>query len=362
MASIIIIGGGYGGSLLARKLDSQCDVTLIEPRDAFIHNVAAMRAVTAPKLLDRIVLPYDRLLKRGRVVRDRVTGLGQSQVALASGRVQKGDVIVVATGSRYAAPFKPQTDRCDDFCAAVWDANKAVREARHVAIVGAGAVGVELAGEIASSMPGKTVTLIGEGQGLFPDYTGGLGRRLEQDLRALGVHVIKGMRIADLKATDHPSEGPLSSADGKVIDANLVIPTIGARFDNTLLRTMPQVTFDSLGRANVDAWLRLPGSANIFALGDAAANGDKATIVAVMRQCDWLAKHLVALSRGSRSEKLPPYRPYKVQPILVPVGPARGASVLPFGRKGLAVGAWFTSTIKGKGLFVSRYRRDFRRD
>jgi len=359
MTSIIIVGGGYGGSLLARRLDPHCDVTLIEPRDAFVHNVAAMRAVMIPELVDRIVLPYDRLLKRGRVVRDRVAGLGQSHVALASGRVQQGDAIVVATGSRYAAPFKPQTDDCDDFRTAMRGANQAISQARHVAIVGAGAVGVELAGEIAASMPGKRVTLINEGQRLFADFTASLGQRLEKDLDALGVRLIKGMRVADLKATDRPTEGPLSLSDGKTIDADLVIPAIGSRFDNMLLRTVPQATFDSVGRAVVDSWLRLPGFANIFVLGDAAANGDKATIVAVMRQCDWLAKHLLARAGSAKSEKLAAYRPYKVQPILVPVGPARGASVLPFGAKGMAVGAWLTSAIKGKDLFVSRYRKDF---
>lgn len=359
MASIIIIGGGYAGSVLARKLDRYCDVTLIEPRDAFIHNVAAMRAVTRPELLDRIVLPYDRLLKRGRVLRDRVTSLGRSHVALAAGGVQQGDAIVVATGSRYAAPFKPQTDRCDDFRSAARAAHQAVRQARHVAIVGAGAVGVELAGEIAASMPGKTVTLISEGQSLFPDYTAGFGRRLEKDLDALGVHLIKGVRVADLKATDRPVEGPLRLPNGRAVDADLVIPAIGARFDNALLRTVPQAKFDRMGRAIVDSWLRLPGWGNIFVLGDAAASGDKATIVAAMRQSDWLAKHLLAVTGGAKSETLAPYRPYKVQLLLVPIGPARGATVLPIGAKGLPVGAWFTSAIKGKDLFVSRYRRDF---
>jgi NADH dehydrogenase FAD-containing subunit len=208
-------------------------------------------------------------------------------------------------------------------------------------------------------MPGKTVTLISEGQSLFPEYTPGFGRRLEKDLDALGVRLIKGKRVGDLKSTDRPVEGPLSLSDGKSIDPDLVIPATGSRFDNTLLRTVPQATFDNVGRAVVDSWLRLPGFANIFVLGDAAANGDKATIVAVMRQCDWLAKHLLARAGSAKSEKLAAYRPYKVQPILVPVGPLRGASVLPFGAKGLTVGARFTSAIKGKDLFVSRYRGDF---
>jgi NADH dehydrogenase FAD-containing subunit len=77
---VIIVGGGYAGSSLARALDRQVDVILVEPRDHFFHNVAAMRAIVDPKLFDRIAIPYDRLLKRGKVIRDRVTvHLGSQQ-------------------------------------------------------------------------------------------------------------------------------------------------------------------------------------------------------------------------------------------------------------------------------------------
>ena len=34
----------------------------MEPRDAFVHNVAAIRAIVEPALLDRLIIPYDRLL------------------------------------------------------------------------------------------------------------------------------------------------------------------------------------------------------------------------------------------------------------------------------------------------------------
>ncbi len=42
---IVIVGGGHGGAALARALEGATDVLLIEPRDCFVHNVAALRAV-----------------------------------------------------------------------------------------------------------------------------------------------------------------------------------------------------------------------------------------------------------------------------------------------------------------------------
>ena len=83
---VIIVGGGYAGFSLARGLDRKADVVLVEPRDHFFHNVAAMRAIVEPRLFDRIAIPYDRLLKRGKVIRDRATAISDRTVTLASGQ------------------------------------------------------------------------------------------------------------------------------------------------------------------------------------------------------------------------------------------------------------------------------------
>ena len=42
--TVVVAGGGYGGIVVARALDDVADVVLVEPRDAFVHNVAALRA------------------------------------------------------------------------------------------------------------------------------------------------------------------------------------------------------------------------------------------------------------------------------------------------------------------------------
>ena len=68
---VVVLGGGYAGVQVARPLDDLADVVLVEPKDAFEHNIAALRALADPSWLERIYLPYDRLLTHGRVLRDR---------------------------------------------------------------------------------------------------------------------------------------------------------------------------------------------------------------------------------------------------------------------------------------------------
>jgi len=90
-------------------------------------------------------------------------------------------IVVIATGSSYAHPFKASGD-VSAFRSATFDAHERLRAARSVAIVGAGAVGTELAGEIAAGMPMKTITLISSTPTLFPDFPPALGQRLQVDL------------------------------------------------------------------------------------------------------------------------------------------------------------------------------------
>ena len=108
--TVAVIGGGYGGMNVAKALDEFAEVTLVEPRDAFVHNVAALRALVEPEWLPRIFFPYDRLLANGRVVRDRAVGVERRRVTLASGAELTPDFIVLATGSTYPYPAKSGTD------------------------------------------------------------------------------------------------------------------------------------------------------------------------------------------------------------------------------------------------------------
>jgi NADH dehydrogenase FAD-containing subunit len=354
---VIIVGGGYAGTALSRALDKLAEVQLVDARDRFVHNVAAIRSVVDPSLLDRIVIPYGRLLRRGSVRQSVVAGVSNSGVTLTGGERIEGDIVVVATGSHYASPFKPQGESTQAFVDGVRAAHSTLKSANAIAIVGGGAVGTELAGEISTAYPGKAVTLISGSPSLVPGYSNKLADTLAAQLRSKGVSLRFNRRVEGLVALDHPFTGALGDDLGGA--EQLVFPALGARPTTAVFRQMPRTNFDAQGRVEVDGWLRLGGSRNIFALGDAAATGDPMTIVAITRQVPWLAKTIAALLEGQKIEFLSPYKPWPTRGILVPLGPRDGASALPVLRNGVLVGRWLTSRIKGRELFIPRYLKEF---
>jgi len=358
MKRVIVVGGGYAGTALSRALDKVADVQLIEARDRFVHNVAAIRSVVDPSLLDRIMIPYDRLLQRGRVRQGTVTGVSERGVTLADGERIEGDIVVVATGSRYASPFKPQGDSTQAFADELRLAHAQLESMNTVAIVGGGAVGVELAGEISTAYPGKAVTLVSGTPALMHGYSGKLSESLAAQLRSRGVSLRLNTRVDPLVSHDRPFVGSWGKdMDGAAMQ--LVIPAMGAKPMTTVLMQVPGVSQDGQGRVVLDAWLRPLNTRNIFALGDVAATGDPMTIVAITRQVPWLAKTIGALLAGRALATLPPYKPWPMRGILVPLGPHGGASVLPLLRNGVNVGKWATARIKGRELFVPRYLKEF---
>src|SRR6202165_5402083 len=157
---VVVVGGGYGGYALAKALDATSDVVLVEPKDAFMHNIAALRALVDPSWLPKIFLPYTGLLTNGRVVRDRAVVVAPHRAVTASGEEISADYVVLASGSRY--PFPAKTDLVDTHHAQeqVRQAHRALAQAERVLLVGAGPVGIELAGEIRHDWPDKSIVLL----------------------------------------------------------------------------------------------------------------------------------------------------------------------------------------------------------
>lgn len=352
---VVIVGGGYIGSELAQALDSVANVTLVEARDAFVHTPATIRAVVKPDLLNQAILPYDRLLRNGKVLRGGATSVAGSGVTLSDGTLLPADFIVLATGSRYAAPFKPDGDSVATLRSGNRDAHARLREASRIAIVGAGAVGTELAGEIRSAMPGKSVTLVSDEPLFFPGYPRRLETEIRRKLDMLGVEIVAGQRAVNLPTSQAPFEGDLELVDGRRIAADLVFPVTGARPVTDLFRTLPDTQSGPDGRILTDHWMRPSSLPNVFAAGDAADNGDAMTIVGASRQTPWLARVLRALLAGKTLERQTSYKPWHNPPILLPLGEHVGSSSLPFG----VVGNAPTRFFKGKSLFLPKYRKQF---
>src|SRR3979411_2534605 len=186
-------GGGYGGPPVASARDARSDVVLVEPKDAFMHNIAALRALVDPSWLPRIFFPYDGLLRHGRVVRDRAVVVDPNRVVTGSGEEIAADYVVLATGSRYPFPAKTDLLNAEHAQEQVRRTHRALSRADRVLLVGAGPVGIELAGEIRDVWPEKSIVLLDVADEILGGpYLPELKAELRRQLMEAGVELILG--------------------------------------------------------------------------------------------------------------------------------------------------------------------------
>lgn len=239
--SIVIVGGGYIGAELAKGLETNFDVTLVEPRERFVHAPAMLRALVDSTVRDKALIPYDKLLTKGRWVQSKATEIKADTVVTADGQEIKADYIVLSPGASNGAIFKPADEGIDAFVAAQSRVEQQIKDAKTIVIVGAGAVGTELAGEIAHRYPNKSLSLVSADARLFPDFPEKLGKGLENKMKKMGIGVILGQRVSDLQSTTQPYSGAVTLDDERKIVADLVIPAIGSKPQTALFDTLPDV-------------------------------------------------------------------------------------------------------------------------
>ena len=355
LPSVAVIGGGYGGTTVAKALDEFTRVTLVEPRDAFVHNVAALRALVEPEWLPRIFFPYDRLLANGRVVRDRAVGVESGRVTLASGAELTPDFIVLATGSTYPYPAKSGTDETATALVRYSASHDELAQAKRVLIVGAGPTGLELAGEIGARWPEKRITILEpEPEILAGPYKQELRDEVRRQLEERGVEFVLG----DAPAAE-PESPPVTFAPfavvtktGRTIEADIWFRCYGLAPVSDYLRGDLADTRLADGWIAVTPELQVQGHPNVFALGD-VADADLKTAGRAGREAEVVAANIRALVEGGELQAYEPMPPA----IVIPLGPSGGASELP-GRDEIA-DAETTAAIKGEHMFIDAYRERF---
>jgi apoptosis-inducing factor 2 len=350
--SVVVIGGGYGGVTVAKVLDDHAHVILVEPKDAFVHNVAALRALVEPRWLPRIFLPYDQLLARGAVLRDRAAHVDAHQIVLASGQRLSPDVIVLATGSTYPFPAKSDETNTVDASDRYRAAHANLEHADRVLLLGAGAVGLELAGEIAAAWPDKHIVLVDRADQILPGpYDQRLRDELNRQLDELGVERVMGNALAQLPDTP-PGEGrtfTVATTAGTRIEADIWFRCHGIAPVTDYLGEEFMAALTHHGYLKVTPQLQVVGFDRVYALGDIAAiDINKASVAA--RQAQVVAANIQAQLAGTAERTT--YTP--APPVIIlPLGPTGGAGQLP-NQDDIAT-AEFVSQVKGRDMMIERY-------
>ena len=284
-APVIVVGGGFGGlstalSLAASATDTP--VLLIEPQERFLFLPLLYELLSGELQRWEIAPRYAELLA-GRGVawlQERVVTIdhGQRNLRTDSGRDLSWSALVIATGGRaqtygipgvaeHALGFRSLAD-VERLQALVQRLRLRLHPLQRLAVVGAGASGVELACKLADLLEGAAVIeLIEQGAELLP---GSKAFNREQAHLALQRHDIR-LRT-HTRVTAVRADGlALQTGAGEAVD----LSCDGVIWTGGVAACVPPLTpvlpLDPRGRLPCDAQLQVVGADGVFALGDAAA-------------------------------------------------------------------------------------------
>lgn len=295
---VVIVGGGFGGLMAARRLrNAPVEVLLIDRRNYHLFQPLLYQVATASLSPANVATPIRRVLRRqanATVVLAEVEAIDlERRILRARGRDVSYDYLVIASGaetsyfdhpefSAYAPGLKDLDDAVDirrrvllAFEEAELETDPERRRARLTfVIVGGGPTGVELAGAIAETaqytLPedfrsidtrSARVLLVEAADRLLGTMPAGLAVRALRDLEALGVEVRLGQLVEDVAA------GQVTVA-GETIATDNVIWAAGVQATG-LLRSLG-VPLDRAGRVPVGPDLSIAHRPEVFVVGDAA--------------------------------------------------------------------------------------------
>lgn len=382
MPSIVVIGAGAGGVMLAQalgntlKVSDNMEVVVLEKSKYYYHTVGTPRAYVDESFAKKLFIPYDNVIPKSAssfvsIIRAVATKISaeSNQVAYRTigenDQVSQGnevtisfDYLVIATGSSYAVPIKQDGNvySRSDTETKLNEVRQQIERAQRILIVGGGAVGCEVAGDIASKYPEKSVTIIDAASKLIAgcDLRDKFRDKLNESLANLNVNVILGERMSSRLTSNSFQKQTLQTDKGTKIESDIQLLCGGFHPVAELVQEMDASLVDARGFIKVNDKMQLADHryGHIFALGDASNHPSPKMAYIAGEQGKFLANELVAVIRKTQSGFTKPF-PKMMEVMLLPLGPDGGVAQLPFWG-GLVFGNFVTRMIKSKDYFVGR--------
>jgi len=299
---VVIVGGGFCGSMVAKKLEKRRDleITLINKNNYFEFSPGLPKIIVQPMYHQKIIVPYSRFLKHTKIVTDSLIQINSEFVETEKEKINF-DYLIISTGIDYPIFLQnKQNVFTIKSGIIVKEMSDKIKKAKRILIVGGGVIGTEVAGELATKTSNKKIILVHPHHRLLernPELASYFAKCF---LEKHGVQIIFGEKVKDHK------KGIFITDKKRKIEADIAIWCAGIKCNPWFMKLYPESIYTERRALKVNSFLQLEGYSNIFVGGDINSVQEEKTGHNAERQARSISKNVILLM--NQKDSLIPYK------------------------------------------------------
>lgn len=314
MKKLIIIGGGFAGSKIAKELENNFKTTLIDGKNYFEFTPGILRTLVNPEHGEKIQVLHKDYLKKTKIIKDCAEKVTKKYVTTKNNGKINFDYLAICSGSSYSVPFKDQeiilTKRSEDLI----KFHEKLEKANKITIIGGGIVGVELAAEIIGKYKNKEICLIHSKDKLMERNNLKSSKYAEKFLRERKVKLLLN------DEAKNTSGKIIYTLKNKKIKTDMIFLCVGITPNSDFLDKKSLNVLSKRKTIKVNKYLQVENSKNIFSAGDIIEIKEEKTAQAAENQADIVIKNIQCLEKN---KPLKAYIPKK-RPMIISLGKYNG--------------------------------------
>ncbi len=309
MKQVVVVGGGFAGAKIAKTLQHQFDVTLIDTKDYFEYTPSILRIPLKTNVLKHIRVKHASYLKKGKIITTPATTITKTHVITKDLELPY-DYLVLASGAKYAMP-KPEVDAIRIHADDLKKSATRMHHASSAVIIGGGLVGVELAGEIAHYMPNVQLTIVHPKDSIIDRNAEKAIKLCEKYLLKKGVNMIYNDKVVGKKGVHYLTEKK------QEVRGDIAFLCAGIRSSTHYLEEHFKHILNERGFVKTMPTLLAEGEKNIFVAGDMTEIKEEKLAQVSEKHANVIIHNIKAMEK---KKPLKHYEPKK-RPEVISLGP-----------------------------------------
>jgi NADH dehydrogenase FAD-containing subunit len=306
MKTVVIIGGGFAGTDIAKRLEVFFNIILIDTKSYFEFTPGILNTVVNSSHADKLRVNHHYSLNKTRLIIGKVSRFDENTVFVGKEQI-RFDYLVICSGAEYKSKFKGNNmffaKSTNDFI----NASKKLSKSKDVLIIGGGFVAVELAGELRE----KNVTIVSSADRLLSRLSFKTSDYVQKHLLNQEVRLLLGERVVQNKGNSYFTD------KNTEIKADIVFNCTGSSPNSSF---MDKKMLDEKGFVKVNKFLQVDGMTNVFSCGDVTNIKEEKTAQNAKEQAKIVAKNIKLVERN---KKLCAYKT-KERVMLISLGKKKG--------------------------------------